>query len=415
MKGKHLVLFFTYNVSLQTWEQSGVLDREIALYTKYLDRGWRISFVTYGGKEDLALKCKLKDIEILCNRWHLPVSIYSKYLPFLFPVAFSSADLFKTNQLRGAKVALRVAQYWNKPLVIRCGYLWNSVKRLRLETGLSTPRGVNKTLEEEGLVFPQAEGIILTTETMASYVKEKYHIDDKIHVIPNYVQTNLFSPGNSDEVEDQICCVAKFDEQKNLLNLIEALDGIDVKLLLIGSGHQEEEIKHKIQTTDSNVELLGNMSNSEIPTILQRSKAAILVSLVEGNPKALIEAMSCGLPVIASDVPGIREIIAHKENGYLCNTDPQSIKDAILEVMQDSELRQKMGENARLLIEKEYSLKQVFSKEISIMNEVIHRYPYAKAFLKKKLYLALLWKYLILPSLIVFVACYERTKQLFRP
>ena len=76
---------------------------------------------------------------------------------------------------------------------------------------------------------------------------------------------------------------------------------------------------------------------------LNRASAFILPSKYEGHPKSLIEAMSCGLPCIGSNVVGIKEDIRHKETGYLCNTDYQSIAEAIDIVLSDESLQRYMG------------------------------------------------------------------------
>ncbi len=83
-------------------------------------------------------------------------------------------------------------------------------------------------------------------------------------------------------------------------------------------------------------------------------------------PKALLEAMACGLPCIGSNVEGIREIIKHKENGYLCETDAESIRQAILEVLEDGALRKNIGQNARRTIIDNFSLKKGLEKEVAL-------------------------------------------------
>jgi len=80
----------------------------------------------------------------------------------------------------------------------------------------------------------------------------------------------------------------------------------------------------------------------------------------------LLEAMSCGLPCIGTDVAGIKEIIKHKENGYLCDTDAASIKKAILDVLNNKRLKEKLSENARKTIVEHFSLESILKKEREI-------------------------------------------------
>ena len=93
--------------------------------------------------------------------------------------------------------------------------------------------------------------------------------------------------------------------------------------------------------------------------------------MYEGHPKALIEAMSCELPVITTPVYGIKNIITHNINGYLCNdTTPQSIKQGITNVLNDPKLKNLMAINARKTILKEYSLEVVLEKEIELYKDL---------------------------------------------
>ena len=88
-------------------------------------------------------------------------------------------------------------------------------------------------------------------------------------------------------------------------------------------------------------------------------------------PKTLLEAMACGLPVIGTDVKGINEVIDHRNNGIICNTDPDSIRVAIVTLMEDEVLKQKLGENARKTIVENYSLDNLAGKELELLEALV--------------------------------------------
>jgi glycosyltransferase involved in cell wall biosynthesis len=79
--------------------------------------------------------------------------------------------------------------------------------------------------------------------------------------------------------------------------------------------------------------------------------------------------MACGLPVIGGDSPGIRELICHKETGYLCGCDAPSIREAIQEVLADPKLRTDMGRNAREYVVTNYSLDKIVESECALLKE----------------------------------------------
>ena len=96
---------------------------------------------------------------------------------------------------------------------------------------------------------------------------------------------------------------------------------------------------------------------------LQKSKIAILPSYREGMPKALLEAASCELPLIATDVVGCREICLNKYNGLLVPLkDPIALSKAIKKILQNSKLIKLYGKNGRNLVIRKFS-KEIVSRE----------------------------------------------------
>jgi len=349
-----------------------MLDREIALYQEYVRNGWKISFITYGDRTDLQYGKKLKGIKILCNHWGLPQRIYRNYLHLIFFQTLRNADVIKTNQFNGADIALRAKNRWKTPLVIRCGYLWSSIAEDRVVSKANTIKEIEDSPKNEMRIFAEADHIIVTTTTIKEHIKRSYNIGERnIEVIPNYVDVKVFKPSGVKKIPNRVCCIAKFGEQKNLINLFHACRGIDVELDLIGSGPQENELRALNDELGTSINFIGNLPNHSLPEYLNRSEVFILPSLFEGHPKALIEAMGCGLPVIGTNVPGIREIIEHGKNGYLCDTDTVSIRTALKTVLSNLELQAEMGKNARELVLQNYSLEQVFEKELDAMERVI--------------------------------------------
>ena len=105
---------------------------------------------------------------------------------------------------------------------------------------------------------------------------------------------------------------------------------------------------------------------------MNRSRIFILPSHYEGQPKTLIEAMSCGMPVIGADSPGIREIIDHGINGLLCGTDSESIRTSIQELLDKPDLCETLGNNARQYVLEHFSLDRVFEIEYQLYQEVLN-------------------------------------------
>jgi glycosyltransferase involved in cell wall biosynthesis len=121
------------------------------------------------------------------------------------------------------------------------------------------------------------------------------------------------------------------------------------------------------------VDVLG--FRNDIPSLLFSSHIVVLPSYREGLPKALMEAAAAGRPVITTDVPGCRDAIEPNETGLLVPVrDTHSLANAIQKLIDDPDLRQKMGLSGRLLAENEFSIEKNVSAHLKIyrMLELLH-------------------------------------------
>jgi len=106
--------------------------------------------------------------------------------------------------------------------------------------------------------------------------------------------------------------------------------------------------------------------------VLTQARIVCLPSYREGLPKVLLEAASCGRPVIATDVPGCREIVHNGENGVLVPPyKVESIADAIKDLVNNPEKRKNMGVNGRKLVENEFSEEIVVAKTLKLYKKML--------------------------------------------
>ncbi|MBU2540175.1 glycosyltransferase family 4 protein [Patescibacteria group bacterium] len=364
LKDKKLALFFTCGVSLKIWEKIGNLEREIKPYNELAKYFKKIYFITYGNKKEFNFQEKLStNIRILSKPAFFPSRIYQFFIPLIYYKELRGADVYKTNQMAAVIPAILSKWLYKKKLIIRCGYEW--LEFLRKEKKPFWKKALVFNIEK--LAYKNADRIILTSEKDKRFVKNNFKVPFfKIEFIPNYIDTELFKPLKIEKDKSKVIFIGRLHEQKNLFNLIEAISGNSCKLAIIGSGCLKEKIKVVARKKRANIEFRENIPNNKLPEELNRSEIFILPSLYEGCPKTLLEAMSCGLPCIGTNVEGIKEIIRHRENGYLCDISVESIKKAIVEVLKDKELQEKIGKNARQDILKNFDFLKIMEKEINI-------------------------------------------------
>jgi len=367
----HLILFFTDGLSLRAWHRIGMMDREVALYKSLCAGGWKVSFVTYGNAKDKTFEAQLGGIQILCNRWNLPRRIYKLLLPILHHKAFRSANVIKTNQTSGALQALRTARLWRKPLVARGGYLWSALAK---QMHGQNSDAAQHALETETRVFQSAHRIVVTTAATHDAIIERIpDVQSRIQIIPNYVDTEVFKPASL-PITNDIIFIGRLHPIKNLFNLLQAIEDSNYTLKIIGQGPLESELHERFGTLDGRIEWVKMIRNYDLPDEINRSRLFVLLSQHEGHPKVVIEAMACGSVVLGSNVSGIREIIQHGENGWLCDTSPESIRAAINHLLSDDNLRQQLGKAARAYALEHYALGKIIHQEENMLKQVITEY-----------------------------------------
>ena len=368
-KQMRLVLFLTRGTSLKDWEKTGLLSRELAIYKRLQNAGVAITLVTYGKRSDLDLSSQIPEAKIICNRWSLPQSWYIRFLPILVWLAVGKEWIGKSNQILGADIGLSVAHNVDQKFIVRGGYVF-SLNSERAHGVDSQEANYARTLE--AAVFAKADKIVVTTESSAKEIRKRYSLPtSKIVVIPNYVDTDVFRRIPVEKGENiRIGYIGRLVEAKNPLALLDAISGLSVSLYMVGGGPLRATLRQKAQEQGSEVIFAGYIPNSQLPQILNQCDLFVLPSLYEGHPKSLLEAMACALPVIATDVPGNRELIRHEVDGILCGTSAAEIRKAILRLRENKTLRTQLGENARRHVVEEFSLDRVAKMEMELLREM---------------------------------------------
>jgi len=107
--------------------------------------------------------------------------------------------------------------------------------------------------------------------------------------------------------------------------------------------------------------------------IYKKSSIVCLPSYNEGLPKVLLEAGSSSRPLVAFDVPGCREVIKNKVNGFLVQfRDENALETALVKLINDKKLCEKMGKNGRKIVEKYFASEMINTQTFNIWNEVVN-------------------------------------------
>ncbi len=202
-------------------------------------------------------------------------------------------------------------------------------------------------------------------------------VREKVAVIHCGVDVEAFVPSAvRDEKEGanlplRLVCVASLEEVKGHRFLIQACRllierGVDLQCELVGAGPHRKRLARAITEAglEGKVLLMGSLPRPEVLRALDRAHVAVLASHPtasgkrEGIPVALMEAMAMRLPVVASALSGIPELVEHEESGLLVPPgDPSALADALARLAGNPDMRERMGKAGRDRVLREFNLR----------------------------------------------------------
>ncbi|CAN5319099.1 N-acetyl-alpha-D-glucosaminyl L-malate synthase BshA [soil metagenome] len=220
----------------------------------------------------------------------------------------------------------------------------------------------------------QSDGVTAVSEYLRQETYKKFDIKKEIEVIPNFVDLDRFKKSNKNHFKKAICPedekvithVSNFREVKRVPDVVSTFhqilkNGVEAKLLMVGDGpdrQRAENICRDLKICDK-VRFLGKQE--QVEEVLSISDLFLIPSGSETFGLAALEAMSCGVPVVSSNIGGLPEVNIHGETGYLCDLgDVEAMGRYSLKILKDEKLHKKMSINARKRAEK-FELSQVVS------------------------------------------------------
>jgi glycosyltransferase involved in cell wall biosynthesis len=282
--------------------------------------------------------CLVKKISLINSHWMVPSGfvavLVSKLLNIPHILTVHAADIFFLNRIFGGRDLIRFISSSTNIIIAEGSYVAENIRKLLSVSSCIrvVPMGVD-TLRFKNLNNKREERI-------------KHKINDSVKLI-------LF--------------VGRLVEKKGLEYLIKAMPKIikvipGSKLFIIGEGPMEEKLKtatNELSVSES-VDFLGPMGHKQIVSYYAASDAVVIPSIIdsfgetEGMPAVLMESLAMGLPVVASSISGIPDIIEDGSNGWLvAPSDADALARKIIEVLNmDSVILRQISEKARITAER---------------------------------------------------------------
>lgn len=325
--------------------------------------------IVYGGEKEIANDLLIEEIRFIHNRFLVrPIHPLNDFLGFLQIrriLRRIKPDIVAIHSSKAGIVG-RVACWSTRTPSVFTAHGWSFTEGVA---------GNRKFLYRniEGWVGRLSKKVI----TVCDYDRNlalRYQVlpSNKIRTIHNGVldtKNSSHERGNEDVVK--ILMVARFEIPKQQMELLEALmhmKDLNWHMIFVGDGSLKQACAQFVQENciSHKVTFLGNHSN--VPELLKDTDIFVLTSAWEGLPLSILEAMAHSLPIIASNVGGVKEAVRDSVNGYLiCH----NIAELLTILIENESLRKKMGEKSREIYEASFTFEKMYQKTISTYNNLI--------------------------------------------
>lgn len=228
----------------------------------------------------------------------------------------------------------------------------------------------NCFLKEEILAYHRADCIIAVTNEISDNIANYVDDPSKLIVFNNLVDTERFSSNENFTNNSDITILSpnRLVKRKGIKYLFDAVvtlkSSVGVRVIIAGDGPEKRNLKMYSRELgiDNIVDFVGEVDNSQMPQLIQNSDVVVIPSVsgeggVEGTPMALLEAMACGVPVVASNIGGLPYVIQDGKSGFLVKErNSGELAEVLYKLAFSPMLRREMGLVGRRIVMDNYSL-----------------------------------------------------------
>ena len=228
-------------------------------------------------------------------------------------------------------------------------------------------------------IMKNANYITVTGNNSKRFIASKGIPVDKIFILPNSIDFNSFKHNHNTKKIYDIISLGRISQEKHIEIIVEVIDKLSKKnpnitAAIAGSGPELENIKNLIKefNLEQNITILGFIPDESLEKFFNSGRIFVLPSETEGFPRTIIQAASCGIPVVSTDVGDISDIITDGEDGFLIdgfdNVDIFSNK--INQLLSDEFLRNKFSSKLKTKVQ----LKLSHEKASDVWNKILGGY-----------------------------------------
>lgn len=227
-----------------------------------------------------------------------------------------------------------------------------------------------------------AAAVITVSRANADFIRDTFGVPrEAVHVVPCGVDVARFSPGTNRCDPPLVLCVARMSPVKNLELLLVGCAllnrrGLPFRCVVAGAGRCQNDLEQLRSALglESTVLFAGALEQDRVVELWKKASVGVLTSHSEGMPVCLMEAAACAVPVVATDVGGVSELVQDGCTGLVVPPgDPVAVAAALEGLLKDSRLAARMGQAARKRAELLFSAKYQVDSLLPIWTDVCSR------------------------------------------
>ena len=375
------IAFLTPEYPHTAFNRSGGLGTSIKnLAASLVQAGERVTVFVYSQAEDRVLEDQGVQIHSIAKRkysfagWYLHRKFLQRYINKF--ILLENIDIVEAPDWTGITALMR----FKCPLVIRLHgtdayfcYLEQRIQKTK-----------NRWFEQQAL--KNADHILAVSAFTAKQTKEIFGLKKEIQVIPNSIDVDWFKPVQIPEVPNRLLYYGSIIRKKGVLELAEISNRIfeqnpEAQLILAGNdvrdvftGRSTQELFRELVKPEfhKRIEFKGLLAYELVQEEIAKAAVVVLPSFAEALPMTWIEAMAMEKALVTSDIGWANEVMLDGETGY--TVDPKNhgkYADAVLKLLDNEELRSKMGARARKQVVEHFATAVVVKQKMEFYKGVV--------------------------------------------
>lgn len=343
----NLGLFLSPGDSLEKQKQSGQLDRFLKYYLQPYSKEFKqIYLFTYGDRgRHYPLPANLT---LISKPKLIPTYLYQLIMVFIHWKIIKTIDINRVFQVPGGLSTVISKIFFKKPYVVSNNYDYVYFAKIEHRPILAKLLGLIVPL-----VLRHAHKIITPS------------------VIPNGVDPLVFKPKLVKQEKYLVLSVGRLVRQKNYELLIKVISlsrfNNKIKLVIIGNGPLQLRLENLAQNLKINLKIMPNVQYQDLLVWYQKAAVFALTSQIEGQPKVLLEAMSCACSCLTTPFSG--NIVKDDYSG-LVGVNLQELAEKLDRLLSDSALNQQLGRQARQQIRDNFDIRKLIAREIKLLKSI---------------------------------------------